>query len=211
MIHIAEKLFQCDKCDKSFKYRPTLLSHLAKEHEGGLPHKCQLCGKAFLNGGKLQMHNLRVHKALEGKINVKSEEKNDNNTRISNICELCGKNYSDAYKLKYHKLEIHDGRTFDCTKCENVFRHKYLLQEHIKAIHEGIKFKCLSCGKEFDRKQTMQSHVRYVHTMQRNFPCEFCPYRSAQGADLKKHIDRIHKNNTTNKNYSFLWKKIKEE
>ena len=217
--HEKKSLLPCDSCDKTFAYKQHLQKHVKVVHQG-IRYKCNYCeNKAYSNERRLKNHIKIIHEihacdecgkrftAVESlrnhKIMMHIEEK-------LGQCDMCDKSFNDAYRLKYHKLQIHEGRTFDCTLCENSFRHKYLLQEHIKAIHEGVKFKCLTCCKEFNRKQTLKSHVRYVHTMQRNFSCENCPYKAAQSTDLKKHVERIHKNNTANRNYSFLWKKTKE-
>ena len=217
--HEKKSLLPCDSCDKTFAYKQHLQKHVKVVHQG-IRYKCNYCeNKAYSNERRLKNHIKIIHEIHAcdecGKRFTAVESLRNHNIMMHieeklGQCDMCDKSFNDAYRLKYHKLQIHEGRTFDCTLCENSFRHKYLLQEHIKAIHEGVKFKCLTCCKEFNRKQTLKSHVRYVHTMQRNFSCENCPYKAAQSTDLKKHVDRIHKNNTANRNYSFLWKKTKE-
>ena len=217
--HEKKSLLPCDFCDKTFAFKQSLQRHVKLVHEG-IRYKCNYCENKVYSNERLLKNHIKIiheiHACDECGKTFTAVESLRNHKIMMHIdeklgqCDMCDKSFNDAYRLKYHKLQIHDGRTFDCTLCENSFRHKYLLQEHIKAIHEGIKFKCLTCSKEFNRKQTLQSHVRYVHTMQRNFSCENCPYQAAQSTDLKKHVERIHKNNTTNRNYSFLWKKTKE-
>ena len=79
---------------------------------------------------------------------------------------------ADQYRLKTHLQTTHEGKTFDCTQCDEKFKHNYILQEHIQTVHEGIKFQCEQCGKEYDKKQSLQTHIRHVHEGQRDYACQ---------------------------------------
>ena len=40
----------------------------------------------------------------------------------------------------------------------------------------------------------VKRHVITVHEGQKNFKCEYCEHAYGQSGDLKRHIDRVHKN-----------------
>lgn len=47
LIQIAEKLFQCDECDKCFRTKSLLHQHALGKHAGGSHGICDLCGREF--------------------------------------------------------------------------------------------------------------------------------------------------------------------
>ena len=46
IIHIGEKTYKCENCDKAFSVLSILTSH-RRIHTGEKPYKCKDCDKAF--------------------------------------------------------------------------------------------------------------------------------------------------------------------
>ena len=80
-IHIEEKPFQCDMCDKSY----TASSRL---HTGEKPFQCDICKKEFYKLSLLKRHQ-RVH---TGEKPFK--------------CDMCDKSFRQSWNLKLHQRDI---------------------------------------------------------------------------------------------------------
>ena len=46
-VHEDKRIFQCKKCDTSFKTTVALEHHIKKIHEGNRPFQCKFCNKSF--------------------------------------------------------------------------------------------------------------------------------------------------------------------
>lgn len=66
------------------------------------------------------------------------------------------------------------------------------------------QLKCAHCTYKTSLKENLVEHVNKVHKNTR-FQCTFCPYNSAQEAQLKMHMACIHdqKNPSESENYYF--------
>ncbi|XP_068576795.1 zinc finger protein 420-like [Cebidichthys violaceus] len=142
-------LFQCETCDKRFKYKSQLQSHLIA-HSGERSDscsalKCDTCDKEFIYPSSLIIH-LRTH----------SGEK-------PFCCKTCGNRFSHKSALNSH-LTIHTGeKPHSCKTCGRAFRLSGNLRVHMR-IHTGEKpHSCNVCGKRFSKSLSLNIHKR-IHT-----------------------------------------------
>jgi len=61
---------------------------------------------------------------------------------------------------------------------------------------------CICCGRYFSRTSDLTRHL-FVHTRERPYACSYCPYRTKQRSNLRKHISMQHHEASVNET-SFL-------
>lgn len=102
-------------------------------------------------------------------------------------CPRCDSDFSDERTLTSHMQNIHDG--FPCSQCEKTYKSKEALQLHV-FNHTGVRnFVCDvdNCGKAFYNPKTLSNHKRMVHTLDRNYVCEMCGFRTKAKPALIVH------------------------
>ena len=151
----GDQQWECDKCDKSFKYQGYLVQHMLI-HSEIKPYSCTKCNRSFKMYANLKKH-LMNH---------------------SFKCEKCLKRFDKEAQYKKHVAEAK--HNFKCKQCERCFVRKVALKYHVLKIHGdkaknkvriasqesgggGGKFFCKICGKGFDRTYSLAIHCRYSH------------------------------------------------
>ena len=121
----AKKSYDCQRCNKSFKWRSHWKSH-ERIHTGERPFKCEICGKTFTRSDGLQCHkkvHLKITKPCStanqlhyslGENTVQDGMKQDNIF----ICTYCGRTFSSLAGHDRHKEKKHKGlkRTYFYTR-----------------------------------------------------------------------------------------------
>lgn len=51
--------FQCDQCEKAYKWKEDLRAHRMVEHLGIYPFKCRYCGKGYSGSSNKNWHEKR--------------------------------------------------------------------------------------------------------------------------------------------------------
>ena len=158
-VHIKNKILVCDICDKGYQRKPYLRRHIEKYH---IQHPERLC---------------RTKKPKQSKVNNK------------NIEPQRSKIIQNSKKTK----------GFPCLKCKKVFTQNTNRKTHYKAVHLKIKrFACDFCSKTFYQKMQVEQHLMSIHLdpisnksifdKNRPFKCKFrgCEkyYRSQGGLYL---------------------------
>ncbi|WAR08603.1 PRDM4-like protein, partial [Mya arenaria] len=146
----------CYICNKRFKSRRNLMSHLAT-HMYVKPHSCQYCKKQFADISNLRQH-LLIHTAhLENHVVVHTGDKSFNcphcdasfgrrsdlkvhtykhTKEVYHPCNVCGKEFFKMQNLKKH-LKVHTGeRNYMCDKCFKGFQTKYHRDRHLNVCKE---------------------------------------------------------------------------
>ena len=113
-------IFQCLKCNITFKSRRTLLNHKLLHNEKN--YSCTICDKKFSLKRYLNSH-LRIHR----------------NATIQ--CSICEKKFIDKSNYNRHLL-IHSPKLINCPSCDKNFHTKEYLKKHQKTcLNKSTKFK----------------------------------------------------------------------
>jgi len=140
----AANLHACDECEKSFKKRENLQSHISAVHKVCLSN-CDKCGKEFKNLEYLRNHVNKVHDVVESVCDVctkvcKSKSnlynhKRDVHERVENLlCNLCGEMQKNYSYLSRHK------RRFCKFKSIKIPKIKQSILENKESIEESGDF-----------------------------------------------------------------------
>lgn len=159
---------KCDVCGKAFMRMNHLNSHYL-QHTGLKPHKCDFCGKSFTQIGTLNRHAI------------------SHTGNRAHKCDVCGKSFVQSTHLKNHYF-IHTGvRPHKCDTCGKCFTEPVTLRRHV-LIHTGIRrHKCDTCGKTFTLLGDLNRHT-LIHTGIRPHTCHICGKSFIQLGHLKGHI-----------------------
>ncbi|XP_052038920.1 zinc finger protein 408 [Apodemus sylvaticus] len=157
---------------------PVLCSPLdpaGSSSEQGRRHRCEECGKAFL-----QLCHLKKHAF------VHTDHK-------PFLCTECGKSYSSEESFKAHMLAHRGERPFPCSQCDKAYGTRRDLREH-QVVHSGARpFVCEQCGKTFARRPSLRLHrkTHQISDAPSACPCPVCGRLLATQGSLRNHM-RLH-------------------
>ncbi|XP_049531318.1 zinc finger and SCAN domain-containing protein 31-like [Anopheles darlingi] len=139
-LSIAKPMHSCKICNKTYKYKHVLETHL-RRHRGERPYKCEHCDKAFVVPFELRRH-VRIH----------TGQKPYN-------CQFCERSYSDfSCKVKHERTHTGE-RPYRCQYCRKSFAYSHVLNNHI-LIHTGMnKYTCSICGKHYSKSDHLKAHM----------------------------------------------------
>uniref|UniRef100_A0A7N4PKU4 Zinc finger with KRAB and SCAN domains 5 n=1 Tax=Sarcophilus harrisii TaxID=9305 RepID=A0A7N4PKU4_SARHA len=148
-----------------------------KPSTGERPHKCDECGKSFIQSAHLIQHQ-RIH---TGEKPFK--------------CDECGKSYNQRVHLTQHQ-RVHTGeKPYQCPLCGKAFRVRSHLVQH-QSVHTGEKpFQCNECGKSFGRRSHLAGHLR-LHYREKPNRCHECGENFHQYDSLIEH-QMIHRSQSS--------------
>ncbi|CAB0034736.1 unnamed protein product [Trichogramma brassicae] len=211
-VHEGRKDYKCDKCEKKFGWKSTLLSHQKTihhqktVHEGRKDYGCNKCGKKFGLQTDLFKHQRTIHegrkdyacdkceKKFGHKQNLRTHQKTVHEGHKDYACDKCENKFSQKIALLYHQQTVHDGRKdYACDKCGKKFSQKPNLLVHQRTVHEGRKdYECDSCEKTFGQKMPLIRHQKTVHEDRKDYACEKCGKKFGMKSNLLTHIRAIH-------------------
>lgn len=174
--HSNERQHKCDICGKAYIEAHTLKIHMRK-HSGERPFVCDYCGKAFFLSSQLVSHKNSTHKE---------------STEIHK-CDICGQVLSTFGNLRQHKRVVHStDRPFTCETCGKSFKTNRTLEVHSTIHQEVFPFTCdfPGCDKTFKRAESLANHARR-HRNDRTHFCDQCGKGFYSSKDLKEHV-RTH-------------------
>jgi len=193
----------CDCCDKRFKFKYQLLSHIAAKQGGGcycVVSECPSSGQLFPSVDILELH-LQEHTG-----------------EISYPCTLCSRHFTTAAARDKHTA-THEGQGgFNCPHCDVTQPSRMVLNMHVRycnrreedldeemvqleqedliTLEPGInapepldssKYVCQDCGLVMEFIELVP-----LHKCQKNFTCNLCDLKLPSEDDLEKHNTMFH-------------------
>lgn len=175
--------YNCQLCEKKFKGKMTLFSHMRQTHGIEKPAICELCQQSFASISGLNKHK---QKHINGTVEIVSIK--------SFMCNFCGLKYVTNEGLQKHIMTKHTNYAqFQCEHCKKILSQKCHLARHMKSKHSGVKESvCNICDKAFADKWALEAHMR-SHYNKRPYPCSECDKKFVSSSSRNTHIQQIHR------------------
>ena len=122
LIHSkTDKIWQCEKCDKSFSVKHSLKLHDKTVHNETKTkeYQCDICAMSYHYKETLESHRFKYHYQNSDSIQ----------------CDICKKYYADLKSFKHHKMRKHQKREFKCNLCSKDFVLEREVNLHMKRVH----------------------------------------------------------------------------
>ena len=218
----SEKRYKCEICDYKSKRKALLKMHIEAIHDKVI-YSCDMCD--FKSGWQshLKTHKLN-HTSQQmncDKCNYRTNDPNKmekhkkgRHDKILN-CEKCTKSYRIPGNLIRHiklehsevkfgllgkKLKIpKEIKNVQCDICFKMYLGIDKLKVHKRKNHQGIVTCDICITAKFKSRTAMLKHKKSKHDKIR-FKCNECKHEATQKGDLKKHIAKMHKKQSTVKN-----------
>jgi len=175
IVHEKKKPFQCDKCEYRSSTKVHLKDHINQIHEKNFKFKCDKCDKGFSKTNQLRTHILAVHEKLK-----------------PYTCEICGKSYSQTSGLYLHTRKAHEGKKQyykHCEFCPYETSSKSQMDYHIALKHE-LKIKSID---ESNLKE-IRENPKLAAIIGQNLPKKsFCKICEKDVYGKRAHIEEHHK------------------
>ncbi|XP_027855222.1 PR domain zinc finger protein 10 isoform X2 [Xiphophorus couchianus] len=165
--------FKCTLCGKAFRDKDKLELHLRVHGRDAYAFSCHCCGKSFVSDAALEDH-LLVH----------AESR-------SYSCLLCPETFERLELLKDH-VDVHavDG-CFSCPSCNKSFTDFIQMKKHVRCFHSEKIFQCPDCDKAFCRPDKLRLHM-LRHSDRKDFLCSTCGKQFKRKDKLREHMQRMH-------------------
>ena len=206
----------CDKCDKEFTRKRTLIQHNRHTHEGmpkkptkrkmkrllGVSFPCEKCDKVFKRKNALKKHSKNVHEDMP-----KKKPKEREGTRICFFCSLkVGSNsmyrhlvtvhYDERVNAKFKEIIESLKEKHVCPYCGQEFSTKSFYRSHCQAEHKDKVQKakaviCIKCDKGFKDNGQLNEHVKQVHEVDPVL-CVECDKTYPNRRLFSSHVRLVH-------------------
>ncbi|KAJ2941784.1 hypothetical protein O0L34_g10590 [Tuta absoluta] len=215
--------FQCEFCDKSFRWKTSLRKHLETHRiETGQKRRpyCETCRLSFTTTSNLQKH---VKTSSKHQIQLKLRKLKDDSTlpdkdkeqsKIEQIrcsvnskrqvfpCAQCDRRFQWRGNLLRH-LHSHRAKAngeLVCEPCNRTFSSIATYNQHMKISRKHVsendfKYMCSDCGKKFANKTRLKDHVDWEHLKNFVHKCPVCQKVFKSHTSLYLHKQVVHKKN----------------
>ncbi|XP_071796844.1 uncharacterized protein [Asterias amurensis] len=203
--HSNRSRYECDKCNRTYKYKRHLQDHQRVSCTGAV------VGTESIDKVTQSPHNTNetaVHKIDNNLCQRRAlEEKASTNGVNSNVhkCEACSKEFANRRSLVKHAKSHADDRPFLCKACGKSYKHSHLLRHHqTYACRESklaqkkppqdeanLPFECLHCLKSFRYAYEVERH-EHTHVPGKKYRCR-CGKAFKQKYELARHINTQHR------------------
>ncbi|KAJ0184160.1 hypothetical protein K1T71_000583 [Dendrolimus kikuchii] len=174
-----ETVYQCKKCDMSFKKKYILKNHVAEAHLNMTlkRYKCDRCEKDFKRKALLTLHIKSVH---------------DKSMRTE--CKICGVVINNRYNLTRHALIHTEARPYKCDfdGCDKRFKDPSSVAKHNIIHYPSKHMPCKICGKLFTRVRRLEYHMTLHKGRKRTARCEECGVCFYNEVYLRLHYQKKH-------------------
>jgi hypothetical protein len=155
--HLGIFDFLCEKCNKAFEFKGSLVTHEKTLHSNERGCTCEKCGDTFQTKGALKRHMIHLHTTEKPCI---CEHVDINNKQCEYACKT-------PDKLRTH-MQIHlEKKRFQCDSCEKSYGQSKYLQHHVDTIHDLIfvPFECpeQECPNEYKTYRGLWRHYLFIH------------------------------------------------
>ena len=183
--------FQCEHCEKSFKFIFDLRKHERVNHIDQItsnPLVCQECDAKFVKQSSLDTHMMKSH-------GMKREPRMKSETKMT-LCPECGKSVTN---LDSHIENAHSDKIFPCDHCPKKFGSIRNVRQHIVAVHhEKVKdglyakkktliYQCPHCAHTTHNKVQLSTHLTNVHGYEKPHECDICHQRFSTAGAARAH------------------------
>ncbi|XP_063533764.1 zinc finger protein 287-like isoform X2 [Cydia strobilella] len=148
VAHTKDPKFQCDICQKKFRLKHLVLTHIRKIHENEKNYQCDVCAKTFFEKVLLQRH-----------------AKTHSKKRLYK-CNECGLALKTKDTLKSHLLIHRSNKEYPCELCSKRFQKLDYLRCHMVTHTKEKRFECRFCGVRFGRSHHRSRHESTAHQKQ---------------------------------------------
>ncbi|XP_065222016.1 zinc finger protein 91-like isoform X2 [Planococcus citri] len=189
--------FVCAHCDRAFRFKQTLISHMNSHFAGALIvkkykrikptgpklFKCGICDHSFHYAHDLRRHENRRHTI------GRSVE-----------CPHCDKCFKEVYARNAHVQRVHEGygkktknpevpeksmetseRLVQCSFCDKSFFSLFTRNAHVRRVHTNIgSLACEHCDQTFTYKNVLLTH------MHSHFPGQLVKIKDTRRRDKSK-------------------------
>ncbi|XP_034043650.1 uncharacterized protein LOC117525830 [Thalassophryne amazonica] len=181
----AAKGLSCPVCNRHFKERTLLDSHIKSHYSLQSDSRCLTCtdcGKTFRRMYHLKKHILTHRRSAYGtcfecchcpkNFSLPEELRKHIKTHVmesSGICPKCSQSFSSPEELQTH-MEVHE-KSHVCTTCSKSFKLEYALKKH-EEIHKEGQFYCSLCNKQFMHCSNYKNHI--ISHQKKESKCPHC-------------------------------------
>ena len=109
-------------------------------------------------------------------------------------CDICGISLCGKTVLRNHLKNVHGSEKLK--QCKTCGKYSKNLYRHMWRNHVKIKekHKCRCCSKIFNDKAHLKRHIDFIHKNISTNKCDFCEKLFQDKCDLKKHMASKHHN-----------------
>ncbi len=134
-------------------------------HIGERLYSCDICDRAFVMKGELNKHS-KTHMAEFNEEQETSNQSKDNHQKRNSTsdklysCNLCYFSFKRKSDLQQHSLQHSKERPFSCTLCDKSFVYQNTLNNHLR-MHRGENaYKCCLCEVSFSQSSALCNHMK---------------------------------------------------
>lgn len=144
-MHIIQKLYQCNICQKEFTNASLLRAHHSMHSMK--QYTCNMCSLEFHSQSALSSHQQVCLISVTSTRDKKHK------------CGICGVEFRQETTLTAH-LQTHlETKSHKCDVCGAAFKQHKTLIQHFIIVHK--KFTCEQCGSKFDDQAEFETHKKF--------------------------------------------------
>ena len=210
----------CKICPKVFPDIRALAQNIANiaDHFNEPDHKCEHCGKHFIELYKMKLHVQTVYfnqhpyqcdkceKSFQTRRGLKDNIRVHHEEQVEVECQKYEKKFGfgNEIHLRAHYQQSHrtQNNSFVCDSCGKSFKLKQSLKMHCLSEHANVedqekyKIQCHHTGCNFAslQKRAVEEHFERIHLKLKKFLCSHCPKSFYNKMRLDEHTIGVHMN-----------------
>ncbi|XP_025837539.1 zinc finger protein 260-like [Agrilus planipennis] len=194
-IHKPDRPFNCVFCSKLFKHLGELKRH-EKIHLNERSYMCEICNKSYNTGPVLATHKIIVHtdpdewryicQHCDKKFPIKSSldqhvMRHHTNASDTYICYHCNESFDSRVLIIAHIKSKHSKtsqqRSKECHVCNKMYINQVVLENHLRKEHNigstvltkrPKQFPCEKCGKKYTTVYVLNIHSQVCDGIKRH-------------------------------------------